>query len=105
MDQSTWLSYIGTRPHASDEKSSRSSATSSRKTNMPRHKLVLCIRNEGFEVSLERNKIYQLVADRVAAVRGQMRVLDESGDDYLYPATYFAPIQLPRALRRAVLAA
>lgn len=72
---------------------------------MTRHKLVLCIRNEGFEASLERSKIYPVIADRTAAAHQQVRVIDESGEDYLYPANMFAPIQLPRALRRAVLAA
>ncbi|MDP1860015.1 MAG: hypothetical protein Q8K82_15175 [Gemmatimonadaceae bacterium] len=72
---------------------------------MRRHKLVLCLQNEGYEASLERRKIYPVLADRSAAAHRQLRVIDESGEDYLYPATMFAPIQLPRALRRAVLAA
>jgi hypothetical protein len=70
-----------------------------------RRQLVLCLRNKGYEVSLERHKIYQVLPDRVAAAHQQLRVIDESGEDYLYPATYFAPIALPQALRRAVLAA
>lgn len=72
---------------------------------MRRHKLVLCLQNEGYEASLERRKIYPVLADRSAAAHRLLRVIDESGEDYLYPATMFAPIQLPRALRRAVLAA
>ena len=71
----------------------------------PRRRLVLCLENAGYEVSLERRKIYPVIPDRAAAAHRQLRVIDESGDDYLYPATLFAPIQLPRALRRAVLAA
>lgn len=70
-----------------------------------RQRLMLCLRNDGYEVSLERRKIYTAVPDRDAARHGQVRIIDESGDDYLYPATYFAPIELPRAVRRAVLAA
>lgn len=70
-----------------------------------RRQLVLCLRNTGYEMSLERRKIYQVVPDRAAAALGQIRVVDESGDDYLYPAPFFAPITLPQALRRAVLAA
>jgi len=66
---------------------------------------VLCLHNEGYEASLERSKIYPVIPDRPAAAHQQLRVIDESGDDYLYPASMFAPIQLPRALRRAVLAA
>lgn len=67
--------------------------------------LVLCLRNAGYEVSLERRKIYQVLPDRAAAALRQIRVIDESGEDYLYPAKFFAPIKLPQALRRAVLAA
>jgi len=56
-------------------------------------------------VSLERRKIYQVIPDRDAEKHGQLRVIDESGEDYLYPATFFAFIKLPRTLRRRVLAA
>ena len=55
--------------------------------------------------SLEPWKIYQLVRDRGARKHGQIRVIDESGEDYLYPQRFFAPIELPQAVRRAVLAA
>lgn len=67
--------------------------------------LLLCVRNDGYEASLERRKIYQALPDRVAAKHQQVRVIDESGEDYLYPAKFFAPIKLPRPLRRAMLAA
>jgi hypothetical protein len=70
-----------------------------------RRKFVVCLRNDGYEVSLERRKIYETITDAEAAKLGQLRVIDESGEDYLYPATYFALIELPSALRRAVLAA
>jgi len=46
-----------------------------------------------------------VLPDRAAVAHHQLRVIDESGEDYLYPDTYFAPIALPQALRRAVLAA
>ena len=68
-------------------------------------RLVLCLRNKGYEASLERRKIYQVLPDQDAARHGQLRVIDESGEDYLYPEKFFAPITLPRTLRRAVLAA
>ena len=70
-----------------------------------RQRLVLCLRNDGYEVSLERRKIYSLLPDANAARHGQIRVIDESGEDYLYPAELFASIELPQSLRRAVLAA
>jgi hypothetical protein len=67
--------------------------------------LVLCLSNKGYEASLERRKIYQVLPDRDAATHGQLRVIDESGEDYLYPATFFARVTLPPPLRRRVLAA
>ena len=70
-----------------------------------RQQLALCLRNKGYEVSLERRKIYPVLADRDAAAHGQLRIIDESGEDYLYPATFFVLITLPRTVRRAVLAA
>jgi hypothetical protein len=66
-------------------------------------RFVLCLRNAGYEVSLERRKIYQALPDRAAAAHQQVRVIDESGEDYLFPASYFVPIKLPQALRRASL--
>jgi len=66
--------------------------------------LVICLENEGYEVSLERRKIYQALPDPDAAKHRQIRVIDESGEDYLYPQRFFAPIDLPQAVRRAVLA-
>ena len=67
--------------------------------------LVLCLRNSGYEVSLEPRKLYQAIPDRHAAAHGQLRVVDESGEDYLYPKSLFAPIKLPQAVRRAAFAA
>jgi hypothetical protein len=67
--------------------------------------LVLCLNNEGYPASLERRKIYQALSDRAAGEQGLLRVIDESGDDYLYPEELFAPITLPASLRKAVLAA
>ena len=68
-------------------------------------RFVVCLDNQGYEVSLERRKLYQVLTDRQAAKHQQIRVIDESGEDYLYPATLFAPIDLPQPLRRAVAAA
>ena len=70
-----------------------------------KRQLVLCLHNDGFEVSLERRKIYQALPDRSAKAHDQLRIIDESGEDYLYPASFFAAISLPSTLRRAVLAA
>ena len=55
----------------------------------------VCVRNHGYEVSLERNKIYVLLRDSEAERDGDVRVVDESGEDYLYPADWFVPIRIP----------
>ena len=65
---------------------------------------VVCVRNEGYEVSLERRKIYEVLPDADAEAHNQLRIIDESGDDYLFPAQYFATIELPAAVRRALAA-
>ena len=68
-------------------------------------KFVICLQNKGYEVSLEPRKLYQVLPDLDAAKHRQLRVIDESGEDYLYPNTYFAAIELPSPVRKAVLAA
>lgn len=72
---------------------------------MKAKQFAVCLRNDGYEVSLERRKIYQVLPDSDAAKHKQVRVIDESGEDYLYPQSFFAPIELPQPIRRAVLAA
>ena len=64
----------------------------------------LCIRNDDCE-DLERRKVYRVLPDEDAAREGYVRVVDESGEDYLYPASYFVPVELPRAAREALVGA
>lgn len=66
--------------------------------------LVVCVDNEGYPASLEKRKIYVLVSDEDAEKLDLLRVIDESGEDYLYPKKLFRPIDLPQAIRKAVLA-
>jgi len=66
---------------------------------------VVCIDNAGYPASLEKRKIYLALRDPAAEKHGLVRVIDESGEDYLYPKTFFRSIALPQALRKAVLAA
>lgn len=68
-------------------------------------RLLICLENSGYEVSLERRKIYVAVPDPRAARFGQIRIIDESGEDYLYPEGNFVVADLPQAIRRAVLQA
>jgi hypothetical protein len=67
--------------------------------------LVVCVDNEGYAASLERRKIYVALRDPAAKKLGLLRVIDESGDDYLYPKMFFRSIALPQVVKKAVLAA
>ncbi|MGZ8222360.1 MAG: hypothetical protein ACXWT0_12000 [Methylobacter sp.] len=62
---------------------------------MNKHEFAVCVDNHGYEVSLETRKLYEIVIDVEAEKHGQIRVIDESGEDYLYPATAFSRIALP----------
>lgn len=57
---------------------------------------VICINNDGYPASLEVRKIYPMLPDTQASEHQLIRVIDESGEDYLYPASYFAPITVPQ---------
>lgn len=67
-------------------------------------RFAVCIRNEGSE-DLELRKIYQILPDESAAAEGYLRVIDESGEDYLYPADYFVLLDVPEAVEQALLVA
>ncbi|KJV06341.1 hypothetical protein [Methylocucumis oryzae] len=62
---------------------------------MNKHEFAICINNRGYEVSLETRKLYEILADADAEKHQQIRVIDESGEDYLYPASLFDRITLP----------
>lgn len=68
-------------------------------------RFVVCVDNEGFEASLERRKIYIALADVDGAKHGLLRVIDESGESYLFPKAFFRTIALPQSIQRALLAA
>ena len=72
---------------------------------MQTQQLVVCVENEGYGASLERRKIYVTLPDATAEKHGFLRIIDESGEDYLYPKVFFRPIALPRSVKKAVLAA
>ncbi len=63
---------------------------------------VVCVRNESYSASFELRKIYSLIPDKIATKSGLLRVIDESGEDYVYPEDYFVAIKLPRTVHRAV---
>ena len=107
MVRSISLKYTGMKQLLSDARNSRSSTCFEGRT-MPKPKskqLVVCIRNDGYPVSLEKRKIYVALRDPASEKHGLLRIIDESGDDYLYPKTFFRSIALPQSVKRAVLAA
>jgi hypothetical protein len=61
---------------------------------------VLCIANRGAE-DLDVRKVYRVLPDRAATATGYVRVIDESGEDYLYPASFFVPVEVPSKAKRA----
>jgi hypothetical protein len=67
--------------------------------------LVVCIENDGYPASLEKRKIYVALRDPTAEKHDLLRVIDESGEGYLYPKNFFQLIDLPLPVKRAVLAA
>ncbi|MEK7378250.1 MAG: hypothetical protein AABZ71_05045 [Candidatus Binatota bacterium] len=73
---------------------------------MKRHKkqFAMCVRNEEAD-DLEIRKVYRVLPDVRAAKDGLIRVIDESGEDYLYPANYFVPVELPQEAERVLSSA
>jgi len=66
---------------------------------MKKHYMI-CVDNHGYEASLEPRKLYQVLTDKEADKNNQVRVIDESGEDYLYPERYFAPVRLPSVTKQ-----
>lgn len=76
------------------------------KTNAPvTTRFVICIHNDGYQASLEIGKIYRIVPDEQAQAHGHLRVIDESGEDYVFAANRFHAIELPRDVEKALSAA
>ena len=71
----------------------------------PASRFAVCINNAGYPASLELHKVYRVIPDAGAAKDGDLRVIDESGEDYLYPATWFAVVKVPRAVQQSILRA
>jgi hypothetical protein len=69
---------------------------------MSGHSFVVCIKNSGYEASLEPRKLYEVLPDPSAARHGQVRVVDESGEDYLYPASFFVDVKLSSSVAEQI---
>ena len=74
-------------------------------TEKAARRFAVCIQNQGYEASLERNKIYVVIPDADAASEGDVRVVDESGEDYLYPSEWFVLMDVPKAVEASLLKA
>jgi hypothetical protein len=68
-----------------------------------RQKFLLCVDNEGYAASLEIRKLYEMIPDKEAERHNQVRIIDESGEDYLYPSEFFAPVKLPMQTKNRIL--
>ncbi len=66
-------------------------------------RFVVCIDNAGYPASLELHKIYRALSDDVASAEGDIRVIDDSGEDYVYPASRFMDVTLPTTIQEAIL--
>ena len=66
---------------------------------------MICIENSDYPASLEKRKVYELLPDPVAEKIGQVRIIDESGEDYLYPSTLFVEANLPKSVQNAIIEA
>jgi len=82
------------RKNSSSRKSS-SVAASEVAADHPR--FAICVRNKDYEASLELRKLYPVLEDEFGAQHGMIRVIDESGEDYLFPNEYFVAVSLPQA--------
>ena len=91
---------------ASAKKSSSARGTSTRRRKpATARRFAVCVRNDGYEAPLERNKIYAVLPDEEAERDGDLRIIDESGEDYLFSADRFVAIEVPAAVRASLLKA
>ena len=65
-------------------------------------RFAICVRNSGYDASLDVRKVYEAFPDAEAETRGLIRVVDESGEDYLYPSSFFVTLDLPQAVQDAL---
>lgn len=91
---------------ASDGKSSRSSDTSlnlmKRVLNRGKKRFVICVQNKDYPASLQILKIYERLPDSEAEADGMIRIADEDGEDYLYPAPWFIPLEVSKEVAQAL---
>ena len=86
-----------------ENSSARSTSTRTPRSASAGRQFAVCVDNGGYEASLERNKIYVVLSDKTAEKDGDLRVIDESGEDYLFSADRFVAIEVPAAVKASLL--
>lgn len=74
-----------------------------KRTRKPQVRFAVCIKNKGYEASLELGKLYRVIPDQRAETHGYLRIIDESGEDYGYVADRFFAIDVPKPLEKVLL--
>ena len=95
------MRHMGLAEKKSSARGMSTKARKPRRRSGPR--FVVCTENSAYPASLELHKIYCVLPDEDAAREGDLRIVDESGEDYLYPAEWFAAVDLPRRVRTSFL--
>ena len=83
--------------------SARDTSTRTLRSAPAGRQFAVCVDNGGYEASLERNKIYVVLSDKTAEKDGDLRVIDESGEDYLFSADRFVAVEVPAPVRASLL--
>lgn len=73
-----------------------------KRNNKAETQFAICIKNKDYPASLELRKLYPVIPDSSAAAHGQIRIVDESGEDYLYPGEFFLLVKLPHKVEEAL---
>jgi hypothetical protein len=81
---------------------SKNTVSTPRRSRSIRSRYVVCVNNDAYAASLEKGKIYQLLPDAPAKAHNLLRIVDESGEDYLYPADWFMSIAVSPAVAKAI---
>lgn len=92
----------GASPRPVTRQSPRSRHTSADAKSPNHQKYVVCVRNDDYPASLELRKLYRVLEDDFAGKHGMVRVVDESGEDYLYPSDFFVRVDLPAAIQKTL---
>ncbi|GAN32947.1 MULTISPECIES: hypothetical protein [Candidatus Brocadia] len=101
MAEIKWRNYIGMKHMELAKKKLKERGIY--KMNINKTKFVVCINNEGYQASLELHKLYQVIPDKAVEDDGDIRIIDESGEDYIYPAFYFKKVSLTKDVKLLLL--